>query len=140
MKFELNVKELGNVLKKIDEKENMKILIKSALNGGWLTVTGDAEIVKIPDINATGCAAAKDVVIDIKVKNNENSMIFKITGNMAKKFNVDFSEGRYKNLNNSGININQIKTNHNETKIRVDENIIFTVKKPVQEVLKIVEN
>ena len=59
MKFELSINELGEILKKIGDNNDLNILVKSSLSGGWMTITGKAQIVKIPDSNATGCAGKK---------------------------------------------------------------------------------
>lgn len=140
MKFELTINELGNVLKKIADSNDLNILIKSALSGGWMTVTGKAQIVKIPENNGTGCKSKKDNIIHIKINENvEEETLVKLTGVNNKKFNVDISAGRYRELSTNNLTINQIKINENETKIRIDENIIFTVKNNVDNILSIIK-
>lgn len=139
MKFELSINELGETLKKIGDSNNLSILIKSQLSGGWMTLTGEAKIVKIPDNTAEGCRSKKDNIIHIKINNDtEQETLVKLTGANNKKFNVDIAAGRYRELSNNNLTINQIKVNENETKIRIDENIIFTVKNSVDNVLGLV--
>ena len=55
MKLELTVCELGEVLKKIEEKYKLDILVKSTLSGGWMTITGEATILKVPSDKKVGC-------------------------------------------------------------------------------------
>ena len=83
-----------------------------------------------------------DNIIDIKIKNenNQDGTIIKITGAKNKKFNVDISSTRYKEVLSNNLTINQIKVNENESKLRIDENIIFTIKASVDEIAKIIEN
>ncbi|MGM9934488.1 UDP-N-acetylglucosamine pyrophosphorylase [uncultured Clostridium sp.] len=136
MKFEFTISELGDVLKKISEKNDLDILIKSALSGGWMTVTGKAQIVKVPDSSASGCKSKKDNIIHIKISEDaEKETLVKLTGVNNKKFNVDISAGRYRELSSNNLTINAIKINENETKIRIDENIIFTIKNNVDNIL-----
>lgn len=140
MRFELSINELGEKLKKIGDNNDLSILIKSELSGGWMTLTGDAKIVKIPDNNASGCRSKKDNIIHIQINDNaEQETLVKLTGASNKKFNVDISAGRYRELSNNNLTINQIKVNENETKIRIDENIIFIVKNNVDNILQLVK-
>lgn len=140
MKFEFTINELGDALKKISDTNDLDILIKSALSGGWMTVTGKAKIVKVPDSNLTGCKSKKDNIIHIKINEDvEKETLVKLIGINNKKFNVDISAGRYRELSSNNLTINQIKINENETKIRIDENIIFTVKNNVDNVLNMIK-
>ena len=140
MKFEYTINELGDTLKKKSNTNDLDILIKSALSGGWMTVTGKAQIVKIPDSNLTGCKGAKDNIIHIKInEDDKKETLVKLTGVNNKKFNVDISAGRYRELSSNNLTINQVKINENETKIRIDENIIFTVKDNVDNILSAIK-
>lgn len=141
MKLELTVYELGETLKKIQEKFKLDILVKLNLSGGWMTITGEASILKAPGDIKAGCGG-KDNIIDINVKgeDNEEGAVIKITGAKNKKFNVDISSTRYKELNSNNLTINQIKVNENESKLRIDEDIILTIKTSVDEIAKIIEN
>ena len=141
MKLELTVCELGKVLKKIEEKYKLGILIKSTLSGGWMTITGEATILKVPSDVKTGCGGSHDNIIDINIKteDNQDGIIVKITGAKSKKFNIDIASTRYKEILSNNLTINQIKVNENESKLRIDENIIFTIKASVDEVARIIE-
>lgn len=141
MKLELTVCELGKVLKKLEERYKLAILVKFNLSGGWMTINGDSDIFKIPNDAKGGCCG-KDNIIHIKVisEDSQEGTIIKITGVNNKKFNVDISSARYKEINPNSLTINQIKVNENESKLRIDENIIFTIKAPVNEIEKIIES
>ena len=141
MKLELTVCELGKALKKIEEKYKLDVLVKSTLSGGWMTITGEATILKVPSDIKVGCCGKGDNIIDIKIKSedNQDGTTIKITGAKNKKFNVDISSTRYKEILSNNLTINQIKINENESKLRIDENIIFTIKAPVDEIAKIIE-
>jgi hypothetical protein len=141
MKLNLTVYELGKALKKIEEKYKVNILVKLSLSGGWMTIMGKASILKYPSDSNGGCSG-KDNIIDINVKseNDKDGSIIKITGAKNKKFSIDISNTRYKELRPNNLTINQIKVNENESKLRIDENIIFTIKASVDEITKIIEN
>ena len=142
MKLELTVCELGKVLKEIEEKYKLDILVKLTLSGGWMTITGEATILKVPnDIKVSGCGNS-DNIIDIKIKNenNQDGTVIKITGAKNKKFNIDVSSTRYKEVFSNKLTINQIKVNENESKLRIDEDIIFTIKASVDEIAEFIES
>lgn len=139
MNLELSVYELGNLLKKIEEKSQMDVLIKSNLSGGWMTITGNASIEKIPGESASKCGGNKGNIIDISIKSKgEDSIPVKITGANNKKFSVSIAPTKYKELSPNNLSLNMIKINKNETKLRIDENIIFTIKDSVENVEKLV--
>ncbi|MCE5222214.1 MAG: UDP-N-acetylglucosamine pyrophosphorylase [Clostridium sp.] len=141
MKLELTVRELGEALKKIEEKFKLDILIKSTLSGGWMTITGEAIILKTLSDIKIGCGGKSDNIIDIKIKteDNQEGIIVKLTGAKNKMFNVDISSTRYKELRSNNLTINKIKINENESKLRIDEDIIFTIQASVDEVAKIIK-
>ena len=141
MKLELTVYELGEALKKIEEKYKLDILVKSTLSGGWMTIIGEAIILKAPNDIKVGCSGKGDNIIDIKIKteDSQEGIIVKLTGAKNKMFNVDISSTRYKELLSNNLTINQVKINENESKLRIDEVIIFTIKASVDEVAKIIE-
>ena len=141
MKLELTVCELGKVLKKIEEKYKLGILIKSTLSGGWMTITGEATILRVPSDVKIGCGGNYDNIIDINIKtqDNQEGIIVKITGAKSKKFNIDIASTRYKEILPNNLTINKIKVNENESKLRIDEDIIFTIKASVDEVARIIE-
>lgn len=131
MKFELNIKELGEILKKINQKYKLKILVKSNLSGGWMTINGDAEVTKIPTLT--------DNIIHIKVDtNDDNGATIKLTGNKDKKFNIDVSNTRYREISKNGLTLNMIKEKEDECKLRIDDNIIFTINDSEKEISEII--
>ena len=139
MNLELDVCELGRVLKAIEEKYDLDILVKAKLSGGWITMTGKATIEKYPDENAGACSGKKDNIIHIRIKENEESgILIKITGASDKKFLVDISSTRYKEISKMGLNLDVIKINKNESKFRIDENIIITIKASVEEIKQLI--
>lgn len=141
MNFKLTIFELGKALKKIEEHSKLDILIKSNLSGGWMTVTGEASILKIPSEKSLGCMGKGNNIIDIKIKDNSNEgSIIKLIGAKNKTFNVDIAATRYRELSSNNLSINQIKINENECKLRIDEDIIFTIKASVDDVVKIIED
>lgn len=140
MKLELTVYKLGKVLKKLAENYELPVLIKSNLSGGWMTITGKASILKIPNDTSTGCGGKDNIIhIGIKSENDLEGTVIKITGAKDKKFNLDISSSRYREISPNNLTINQIKINENESKLKIDENIIFTIDAPAQEIEKVIE-
>ena len=140
MKFELTIAELGSALKNIEDKYGLNILVKLNLSGGWMTITGEANIIKVPSDSAN--CGGKDNIIHIMVKNensNEGTEL-KVTGAKNKKFNVDIASTRYKEIKRNSLTINQIKVNENESKLRIDEDIIFTIKATSDEIEMLIED
>lgn len=141
MKLELTIEELGMALDKIEKEHKLNILVKSTLSGGWMTMTGEAIILKVPRSIESGCASKGNNIIDIKINGeNQEGTIIKITGAKNKKFNVDISSTRYRELTSNNLTINQVKINENECKLRIDEDIIFTIGASAQEIIKLIEN
>lgn len=142
MKLELTIYELGEILKKIEEKYKLDILIKSTLSGGWITIKGEATISKVPNSTKIGCGGKSDNIMDINIKTEENKegIIIKFTGAKNKKFNIDIASTRYKEVLSNNLTINQVKVNENESKLRIDEDIIFTIKASVDEIATIIES
>ena len=140
MKLELTVSELGKALKKIEEKYKLDALVKLILSGGWMTITGEASIVKYPSDKEIGCSGKFDNIIDVNIKTeDQDGIIVKITGGKNKKFNIDISSTRYKEIHSNNLTINQVKVNEHESKLKIDENIIFTIKAPVDEIEKVID-
>jgi len=142
MKLELDIYELGEILRKIEEQYKLNILVKAALSGGWMTITGEASILKIAVDIKTGCCKKSDNIIDVKIlsEDNQDGIIIKLTGAKNKKFNIDISSTRYKDILSNKLKPNEIKINENESKLRIDEDIIFTIKTSVDEIAEIIKN
>ena len=139
MNLQLTVYELGNLLKKIEEKRKMEILVKSNLSGGWMTITGPVSIAKIPSASTSKCGGNKDNIIDIIIKKDgEGNIPLKITGASNKKFVVNISPAKYRELSPNNLSLNIVKANDDITKLRIDENIIFTIKENVKNIEKLI--
>lgn len=140
MNLQLSVYELGNLLKKIEEKCELDVLIKSNLSGGWMTITGPAAITKIPGEAAPKCGGNKDNIIDIIIKkDSEEGIPVRITGANNKKFAVNIAPKKYRELSNNNLSLNIVKTDNNTTKLRIDEDIIFTINENVKNIEKLAE-
>lgn len=133
MNLELNVNKLGYILKKIEKRYDLNILIKSNLSGGWMTATGKAIIEKVPAISLSG---KKDNIIDIRIEDqNKDSMLVKLTGANDKLFKVEIASSRYKKLGGG----NEILISNDECKLKIDKNIIFTIKTGEENIIKLIE-
>lgn len=138
MKHELTLYQLGKLLKNITKEYRVDLLSKITLSGGWLTLTGAASIEEAP--RSEGVSLGNNI-ISIKVKANENEgSVLKITGAKNKKFNVDISPTKLRVISGTGININRLQTNNEECKLRIDEDMIFTINTTAEVVSKLVEN
>lgn len=137
MKYELTLYELGKLLKNIREEYKVNLLSKITLSGGWMTITGSVDIEEIPK---TEIISKGNNIISIKVKTNEEEgSILKITGAKDKKFNIDIAQSKFKVISATGININRIQTNNEECKLRIDEDMIFTINTNEDNILKILQ-
>ncbi|MGG7057434.1 UDP-N-acetylglucosamine pyrophosphorylase [Clostridium nigeriense] len=126
MKYNLNIYELGQLLTKITEEYNLELLSKIKLSGGWMTMTGKVEVVGVPE-NKVVLKGNNIITLKVKEGGCEGSLI-KITGAKDGIFNIDLSPTKYKEFGNSGLNLNKVKINNNETKLRIDEDVIFTIR------------
>ncbi|MBU3104181.1 UDP-N-acetylglucosamine pyrophosphorylase [Clostridium gasigenes] len=137
MKYELTLYELGKLLKNIREEYKVNLLSKITLSGGWMTITGSVDIEEIPK---TEIISKGNNIISIKVKTNEEEgSILKITGAKDKKFNIDIAQAKFKVISATGININRIQTNNEECKLRIDEDMIFTINTNEDNILKFLQ-
>jgi hypothetical protein len=139
MKFKLTILELGKTLKKAEEDYSLKMLIKANLSGGWMTMVGEASIISIPKEYRPGLSAKFDNIISIRLKdeNSEGSTI-KLTGGQDKKFDVIIEPAKYREVPKNGIGLNQVKINENECTLKIDDNIVFTIKAKAEDVIKII--
>ena len=137
--MKLDVVKLGIILKEIEKKFKLDVLIKSTLSGGWVTINGGALIEKYPSGDLKGCASKKNNFIEIKVNNSQDSGTnVKIIGAKDKLFDVEISKTRYKEFRMGGLNLNKLKISEEECKIKIDDNIVFTVHEGIEEVEKII--
>lgn len=138
MKYELTIIELGKVLKSIEDQYKLNILIKSSLSGGWMTIIGEAEVVSAPKDVANGCAAKFNNIITLRVKDAENEgALIKLTGSKDKKFNVVVDSAKYKEISNGGLSLNAVKTDDKNCTLKIDEDMVFSIKAPKEEVEKL---
>ena len=126
MKYELSIYELGQLLTKVTEGYKVELLSKLKLSGGWMTMTGEAQVVSVPE-NKVVIKGNNIITLNIKGINCEGSLL-KITGAKNGVFQIDISPTKYKEFGATGLNLNKTKINNNETKIRIDEDMIFTVR------------
>lgn len=138
MKHELTLYELGKLLKTICEEYKVSLLSKITLSGGWMTMTGEASIEEIP---TSEVVMKGNNVISIRVKTNgEEGAVLKITGAKDKKFNIDIASTKFKVISTTGLNIDKLQTSNEECKLRIDEDMIFTINTNAEAVSKILEN
>lgn len=139
MKYDLNIYELGQLLKKVTKEYNLELLSKIKLSGGWMTMTGKVEVIGVPE-NKVVLKGNNIITIKVKDIDCEGSLI-KITGAKDGIFNIDLSPTKYKEFGNSGLNLNKVKINNNETKLRIDEDMIFTIREAsVESIENIIKN
>lgn len=136
MKYELTTFELGTLLKKIRENNNISILSKINLSGGWLTITGSVEILEIPKNNTI---MAGNNFINIKVSNNNEGTIIKLIGAKDSKFSIDISPTKFKEIKPSSLSLDMIKENSNECKLRIDEDVIFTINSSAESIAQLIK-
>ncbi|ASW43054.1 UDP-N-acetylglucosamine pyrophosphorylase [Clostridium isatidis] len=126
MKYDLNIYKLGEFLYKVTERYKTDILVKIKLTGGFMTMTGKVELIDRPkDIKVL--KGNNIITLKVSYDNLEGSLI-KITGVNNKNFNVDLSLTKYKQIGGSSLVLNKTRENKNECKIRIDEDILFTVR------------
>ncbi|AYE33249.1 UDP-N-acetylglucosamine pyrophosphorylase [Clostridium septicum] len=134
MKYELTIYELGKLLKNIDSKYNISLLSKIKLSGGWMTMTGEISVIDVP---TEAILLKGNNIITLKLKNNnENGSEIKITGLKDSKFVIDISATKYKEIKPGMLNLDVIKVNNNQCKLRIDEDMIFTIDTSVDKVIK----
>lgn len=135
MKYELTTFELGTLLQKINSSNKLNIMCKLKLSGGWITLNGKADIIEIPKDNKI---IAGNNLITIKVSDkNNNSNDIKIIGAKDSKFTIDIAPTRFKEIKASSLNLDMIKESNCECKLRIDEDVIFTINNSSEEIEKL---
>lgn len=136
MKYELTTFELGTLLKKIRDTNTLNIMCKLNLSGGWITLTGKADVLEIPKDNKI---IAGNNFINLKVSNKDNNgTVIKIIGAKNSKFTIDISPTKFKEIKSNSLNLDMIKESNCECKLRIDENIIFTINNSSDEIEKLI--
>ena len=104
-----------------------------------MTITGEVEVMGVPEDKVV---LKGNNIITLKIKDSGlDGSTLKITGAKDRLFNVDLSPTKYREFGNSGINLNKVKVNNNETKLRIDEDIIFTIRNTsVEDIDKIIKD
>lgn len=126
MKYELTIYKLGKLLKEISNVYEVDILTKINLSGGWFTIKGKLEVLDIPQ-DRTLIKGNNIITLKIKGISNEGFEV-KITGAKDKLFKIDIDNTKYRELGGASLTLNKIKTKKDECKLRIDEDIIFTIK------------
>lgn len=135
MVHELTVYKLGNLLSEISNKYNVSLLVKRKLSGGFITITGKVEVDYAPTDEKT---LKGNNIIGLKVKNDGGQMDFKITGIKDTLFKVEVSPTKFKEVNIGGLSIDKIQESKEECKVRIDEDLIFTVPAPSEVIEKLI--
>lgn len=139
MKYELTIYKLGKLLKEVSSIYEVDILTKINLSGGWFTLKGSLEVLDIPE-DKTTLKGNNIITLKIKGASNEGFEV-KITGAKNKLFNIDIDNTKYKELGGIGLSLDKLKTKQDECKLRIDEDIIFTIKKSdLQTMIEKIEN
>ncbi len=104
-----------------------------------MTITGEAQVVGVPEDKVV---LKGNNIITLKIKDSGlDGSLLKITGAKDGLFNLDLSPTRYREFGKSGLNLNKIKINNNESKLRIDEDIIFTIRNAeIEDIDKIIKN
>ena len=135
MKYELTTFELGTLLKKISDTNTLNIMCKLNLSGGWITLTGKADVLEIPKDNKI---IVGNNFINLKVSDKDNNdTVIKIIGAKNSKFTIDISPTKFKEIKSNSLNLDMIKESNCECKLRIDENVIFTINNGSGEIEKL---
>ena len=135
MIHELTVYKLGKLLSELSSEYNVSLLVKRKLSGGFITVTGKVDVDYIPTDKKT---LKGNNIIGLKVKNDSGQMDLKITGIKDSLFNVEIAPTKFKEINTGGLSIDKIQESKEECKVKVDEDLIFTVPAPSEVVEKLI--
>ena len=126
MKKELDIYNLGEFLNSVTNRYETNILTKVKLSGGAMTITGKVKVVEKPQNIKT---LKGNNIITLAINNNkEEESLLKLTGISNKTFNIDLSKTKYKIIGGSSLLLNKTRESDSECKIRIDEDIIFTIK------------
>lgn len=126
MKYDLSIYELGQLLTKLTKDYKVELLSKVKLSGGWMTIVGEVDIISVPEDKVV---IKGNNIITMNIKDNDcKGSYIKITGAKNGVFNIDIANTKYKELGVTGINLNKTKINEDECKLRIDEDMIFTIR------------
>ena len=123
MVHELTVYKLGKLLNELSSQYDVNLLVKRKLSGGFITITGEVNVDYIPTDKKT-------------LKGN--NIIGLITGIKDTLFKVEVAPTKFKEVSIGGLSIDKIQESKDECKVRVDEDLIFTVPAPSEVVEKLI--
>ena len=126
MVHELTVYKLGKLLNELSSQYDVNLLVKRKLSGGFITITGEVNVDYIPTDKKT---LKGNNIIGLKVK---------ITGIKDTLFKVEVAPTKFKEVSIGGLSIDKIQESKDECKVRVDEDLIFTVPAPSEVVEKLI--
>ena len=134
MVHELTVYKLGKLLNELSSQYDVNLLVKRKLSGGFITITGEVNVDYIPTDKKT---LKGNNIIGLKVKNNSGEIDLKITGIKGSLFKVEIAPTKFKEINIGGLSVDKIKESKEECKLKVDDDLIFTISASSQEVEKL---
>ena len=129
MVHELTIYKLGKLLTELSSNYNTSLLVKRKLSGGFITLTGKVDVDYIPTDKKT---LKGNNIIGLKVKNDAGQMDLKITGIK------DIAPTKFKEINIGGLSMDKIQNSKEECKVRIDEDLIFTVSAPAEVIEKLI--
>lgn len=135
MVHELTIYKLGKLLTEISINYNTSLLVKRKLSGGFITLTGKVDVDYIPTDKKT---LKGNNIIGLKVKNDAGQMDLKITGIKDTLFKVEIAPTKFKEINIGGLSMDKIQNSKEECKVRIDEDLIFTVSAPAEVIEKLI--
>lgn len=138
MKFDLSIYELGDVLQKVASLHRLQLVTKVTLNGGWMTIMGEADIVDAPTTEG-GCHGNNILSIRVSEDKMEDGAIIKLTGAKDKTFNVEIADGVYREISMGLISKNTVKVEKNECKIKVDDTLVFKIMASKEDILELIK-
>ncbi|CUO31278.1 UDP-N-acetylglucosamine pyrophosphorylase [Clostridium sp. NSJ-49] len=136
MEYMLSTHELGKLLSDLCNKYEISMLWREKISGGFITLTGiiDVEYYPTDKVMLKG-----NNIISLKVKSGNNSNVVKITGMKGEYFNISLAPTKFKEIKSNSLYLNQIQESKTECKLRIDENIIFTIPESYNEITKLIK-
>lgn len=136
MKSMLTTHELGKLLYDLCNKYDISMLWREKVNGGFITLTGTIDVEYYP----TDKVMIKgNNIISLQVKSGENRNTVKITGMKGEFFDMSLAPTKFKEIKSNSLYLNQIQESKTECKLRIDENIIFTIPESYDNVIKLIK-
>ncbi|MCR4944892.1 MAG: UDP-N-acetylglucosamine pyrophosphorylase [Clostridium sp.] len=139
MNFELDIFELSNLLSKIQKNYKLNIMVKSVQSGGWLTINGEAVILKSAVKGGEGCGSKFNNILHIKILDHAayDGAVIKLTGAKDKKFKVSLNPAKAMQISKDGSR--QMIIKENESTLKVDDNIVFSIDESAEKIKTYIE-